>query len=226
MYIKTLPCSPNSDSDFRVIHHWPHLLFLAGLTKLNSISLEVLSNSEKVIGPICQLLFESHSPQKVSEVIGHNRRIEVTITSQFDWFVIGYCMATSNTNSSWIIDLNSPHYLRLLSDGLHYSKNIFNLDWSGLEIDMEIPLISDSPAEYSIHFTSLYPYTKAISHLSLGDVTYMMHTNKCCFHVLQNISRYCPYLKSLLIYYESFVSTKPVDIPKGTMVTIRVLLSS
>ena len=208
----------------RETDHWPHLLFLAGLTKLNSISLELISNSTHVIGPICQLLFESQSPQKVSEVVGHYRRIEVTTTSQFDWFVIGYCIATSNTNSSWNIRyLGSPHNLRLLSDGLHFSKNIFNLDRSGLEINMRILSFSViyRLAEYSIHFSSLYPYTEAISHLSLGGI---IDTNTCCFHVLQNISHYCPYLKSLDIGFGSFVSTKPIDIPKGTMVTIRLLL--
>ena len=178
-------CDQDISSEFEEIQHWPHLLFLAGLTKLNSISLELISDSIYVIGPICQLLFESQSPQKVSEVVGHYRWIDevdtYSVTSQFDWFVIGYCIATSNTNSSWNIELESLHNLQLLSDGLRYSKKYLNLDWSGLEIDMKIPYISDRPAEYSMHFSNLYPYTKAISHLSLGGY---MHTNKCCFHVL------------------------------------------
>ena len=212
--------------EFEESGHWPHILFLAGLTKLNSFSLELITDlrkdSEKIIGPICQLLFESQSPQKVSEVVGHYRRIKVTTTSQFDWFVIGYCIANSNNKSSWNIDyLRSPHHLQLLSDGLHYSKNIFNLDLSGLKIDMKIPDIVISPVEYSTHFSSLYPFTKAISHLSLGS-DFFMHAdgNECCFHVLQNLSYYCPYLKSLEINQWSFVSTKPLDIPRGTIVTI------
>ena len=41
---------------------------------------------------------------------------------------------------------------------------------------------------------------------------------------VEYFSHYCPYLKSLIINSGSFVSTKTVDIPKGTMVTIKLSL--
>ena len=219
--------------------HWPHLLFLAGLTELSPFPLQVImpeSDSKKniVIGPICQLLFEAQSPQKVSDLLSHSRIVVDAFSyksNTFDWFVIGYCIANSNKKSSWIVRVNSPQYLQLLSNGLHYSNSNISLDLSGLSINMYIYISRSamcSPAKYSTLFSQLYPFTKAISQLSLvfrsGYEAYSV--DESCFHVFQNLSYYCPYLKSLsLEIYESFVLKNPLDIPKETMVTTMLKFS-
>ena len=214
--------------------HWPFLLFLAGFTKhgpypFQQLPKEYLSETNSmVIGPLCQLLFESQSPQTVSDMFSH-MKISPLLSATFDWFAIGYCIANSNNKSSWNIKfLNSPQQLQLLSRGLHYSKNNINLNLSGLTINMSITFSKlASPAKFSTLFSTLYPFTKAISHLSLSMYNNGSYPDdECCFHALQNLSYYCPNLKSLSLsmQYRSFVSKKPLDIPKETMVTIRLTL--
>ena len=97
------------------ITHWPVLLFIAGLTQLTHITRRitqwagsVISSGDGVISAhpaLCQLLFESQSPQLVSTVFS-GRRVEPyfrKITSPLDWFVMGYCIAHCDTTSSWSV---------------------------------------------------------------------------------------------------------------------------
>ena len=210
--------------------HWPQLLFYAGLTKLSSfpIMTKKLYITRSDIVPLCQILFEIQSPQYVSDLF-NQMEIDPLLRDTFDWFVIGFCIANSNNKSSWNVDdLDTPQQLQFLLHGLHYnSKNNINLN--GLTINMSVILNEASPMEYSKLFSGLYPFTKAISHLSLvkySDETYP--DDECCFHVLQNLSFYCPNLKSLFLssieYGGSFVSKNSLDIPKDTMVTIALML--
>ena len=212
--------------------NWPHLLFLAGLTKLASFPLEkMLPNNLKAmyIGPMCQLLFETQSSQAVSNVFGH-RRLEVNLglSNHFDWFAIGYCIVNSDkTNSSWNIPkVESPQELKLLSDGLHFSDweravpSQINMNSSKLAINMTI---RTSANEYFKIFPKLYPFTKAISHLNLSHPTYLDDDG---FSVLQNISHYCPNMQTLylLLDFESFVLIESPRLPKETLVTIGLAL--
>ena len=211
---------------------WPYVLFLAGLTKLSPELLQAMISKEYLkginnIGPLCQLLFESQSPQKVSDMFSQTE-LDLFVSETFDWFAIGYCIANSNNKSSWNINfLNSPQHLQLLSHGLHYSKNNIHLDLSGLTINMYISLKLASPAKYSALFSTLYPFTKAISHLSLTSYNDEIYPHdECCFHVLHNLSFCCPNLKSLSlsIFGGCFVSKKPLDIPKEVMLTFQMML--
>ena len=204
---------------------WPHLLFFAGLTKLDFFPFEVImpvNNSEAMyIGPICQLLFETQSSQIVSNVFGH-RRLEVNLglNNHFDWFAIGYCIVNSDKTSSWNIpDVESPQELKLLSDGLHY----FNWEQqssSKLAINMTI---RTSANEYFKIFPMLYPFTKAILHLNLSHPTYLDDDG---FSVLQNLSHFCPNMQTLylLLDFESFVFIESPRLPKETLVTIGLAL--
>ena len=74
---------------------------------------------------LCQLLFESQSPQLVSTVFS-GRRVwpnHLKITSPLDWFAIGYCVAHSD---SWIVEYNHSdtlvQCLQAFSSGLRYSS--------------------------------------------------------------------------------------------------------
>ena len=213
------------------LFHWPNILFLAGLTKFSYPLQQIVPKKylsltdSRVIGPLCQLLFESQSPQRVSDMFSH-MKISPFLGDIFNWFAIGYCIANSNNNSSWNVRyLKTPQDLQLLSHGLHYSKSSIHLNLSGLTINMYITLNLASPAKYSTLFSMLYPFTKAISHLSLSKYMYSdkpYPDDECCFHVLQNLSYYCPNLKSLSLSID--VSKKPLDIPKETMVTITLML--
>ena len=229
-------------SDIMMLHHlglenykeltksyyfdWPHLLFLAGLTKLTSFPLGVImpvNDSNAIyIGPMCQLLFEAQSSQYVSKVF-KNRRLEVdlSLNDHFDWFVIGYCVVNSDNTSSWTIpDVESPRELQLLSDGLHYSNTCINWDQSAvrLAINMTVRKLAN---EYFKIFPKLYPFTQAISHLTLHHSTYLDDDG---FSVLQNLSHYCPNLKSLHLLYDSFVLTETPQLPKDSLVTIGLAL--
>ena len=199
--------------------HFPHLLFLAGLTKLDSLPLEVIIPSQ-TIGPICQLLFETQSPQKVSNFFS-NKRHMVTFYDPFECFAIGYCIANSDNTSSWdILNLESLQHLQLLSDGLHYFKN--TMDMSSSEVTIKMSIWNSANEHFKI-FPRLYPFTKAITHILLND-TDSSYPDNTSFSVLQNLSHYCPNLKSLYIICGSFVLTKPPSIPEETIVTIKLEL--
>ena len=58
---------------------------------------------------LCQLLFESQSPQLVSTVFS-GRRVQPDyeeMTSPLDWFATGYCIAHSDTTSSWSVQFGA-----------------------------------------------------------------------------------------------------------------------
>ena len=43
--------------------------------------------------------------------------------SPLDWFAIGYCIAHSDTTSSWCVEFrDSSQHLQAFSSGLHYSS--------------------------------------------------------------------------------------------------------
>ena len=207
------------DKDLKISYsvHWPHLLFLAGLTKL-SFPLELImpaNNSEVIyIGPMCQVHFETQCPQNVSRVF-RNRRLEVDLSDMIDWFVIGYCISNSDSTSLWFIpSVGPPKYIQSLSDGLHYSGNTIDLDSNSnqLVINMTVTFAK----EYFEIFPRLYPFTKAISELSaclfVDD-----------FPMLHILSHYCPNLKVLRLR-GPFALTESPQLPKKTLVTVGLIL--
>ena len=180
------------------------------------------NNSEiiNIIGPLCQLLFETQISQNVSKVFSHCQ-LEVILSDPFDWFVIGYCIANSDNTSMWDIpNIESPRHLQLLSDGLHYSGSTANLNLSpsGLRINMTITNLA---SEYFKVFPRFYPYTKVISHLVLFDLT---DSGDDGFSVLQNLSHYCPSLKLLYLLHGSGTLTELPQLPKETLVTVGLVL--
>ena len=75
---------------------------------------------------LCQLLFESQSPQLVSTVFS-GRRVWPNYASPLDWFATGYCITHSDTTSSWNVQFKTTfsrtsQHLQAFSSGLHYSS--------------------------------------------------------------------------------------------------------
>ena len=193
------------------ITHWPVLLFIADLTQLTHITELItqwagkLSHDGVILAhpALCQLLFECQSPQLVSTVFS-GRRVgpyNLKITSPLDWFVIGYCIAHCDTTSSWRVYLeNSIQCLQAFSSGLHYSSTTTThcrIEKPGSLTELDILVVENnliSPFLEAFH--SLYPYTQAITILHLnGD----LHSDDKGFPVLQELSHYCPKLRTLTL---------------------------
>ena len=198
------------DTYEKKITHWPVLLFIAGLTQLTPITRlitqwagELSDDGLNLVHPaLCQLLFESQSPQLVSTVFS-GRRVQPDgiVTSTLDWFVIGYCIAHCDTTSSWSVYIE-PYiqHLQAFSSGLHYSSTSSTHCRNGRTgslTELEITVVKNhniSPILEAFH--SLYPYTQAIIQLSLhGD----LYSDDKGLPVLQKLSHYCPKIRELAL---------------------------
>ena len=195
------------------ITHWPVLLFIAGLTQLTHITRLITQWAGVLISDdhdelilahpaLCQLLFECQSPQLVSTVF-KGRRVKPynsKMTSPLDWFVLGYCIAHCDTTSSWsdVVVENSSQCLQAFSSGLHYSSTSgthCRIGKTGSLTEMEI-LVHDEPISPFLEaFRSLYPYTQAITYLTLRGDLHSDHDRG--FPVLQQLFHYCPKLQYL-----------------------------
>ena len=120
------------------LFHWPVLLFIAGLTKLKEIPMDLLQsfpmksevtldNSVVKFHPaIFQLLFETQSPSLISSLFVKNTYMplpwEMTL---LDWFVCGYCITNGSLSSIWCIEyeedaIHTVSCLELFGRGLQY----------------------------------------------------------------------------------------------------------
>lgn len=114
--------------------HWPVLLFIAGLTKLQNVPLNMLqlfSKDEDDSGvkfhpAIFQLLFETQSQTLVSSIFTKKlfrpHPWEMTL---LDWFMAGYCIANSSPSANWAIEYEHDHVqtvqgLEMLVRGINY----------------------------------------------------------------------------------------------------------
>ena len=155
------------DNDYCESVHWPHLLFLAGLTKLSHpFSLELIPKKENLsadyVGSLCQLSFEAQSSQILSTIFS-SRKVDLKfhLYDDFYLFLIGYCIANSDNTTIWVIMQNHESIMysteneiyvfntttscrtySSISDGLHYSLN--TTDWNARpsqpSVHMEIPV--------------------------------------------------------------------------------------
>ena len=95
-----------------------------------------------------QLLFESQSPQLVSTVFS-GRRVQANcnmMASPLDWFAAGYCIAHSDTTSSWNVHFDdnfstyTSQHLQAFSSGLHYSSTTTHVGTGSLtEMTSKLP---------------------------------------------------------------------------------------
>ena len=150
---------------------------------------------------LCQLLFESQSPQLVSTVFSGRRVVPyLSITSPLDWFATGYCIAHSDTTSSWSVEFGarystpSPQYLRAFSSGLHYSSTTTHRSGGTGSLTELTLFINRTVSPYLETFPSLFPYSQALTKLMFnGDLC----SDDRGVPVLQQLSHYCPRLREL-----------------------------
>ena len=191
------------------------------------------SNLIKANPSLCQLLFESQSPQLVSTVFS-GRRVQPNyyeMTSPLDWFATGYCITHSDTTSSWNIQFESfsapsPQWLRAFSYGLRYSSTT-QTHRSGETESLTINLVLGSfmtthVSPYLEFFPSLFPYSQNITVLQLNG--YLCSDDRGV-PVLQQLSHYCPQLRELHlpILRPPYLSLVP-QLPQHTLHTLTLTL--
>ena len=152
------------------------------------------------------------------------------ITSPLDWFATGYCIAHSDTTSSWsvqfgnIVSTTSPQCLQAFSSGLHYSSTTTHRS-GGTGLLTKLTLITkfNSPVSpYLETFPSLFPYSQAITVLELwGDLC----SDDRGVPVLQQLSHYCPRLRELRLprLHPPYLSLVP-QLPQHTLDTLTLML--
>lgn len=190
--------------------HWPVILFVTGLKKLNSI--HHLRNtyawyngiSDHMVmyhfhPAICHAVFESQCPQLVFTMFCAGKVFSPDaneMSSPFDWFTTGYCIAHSDALASWDLYYDDrvnhiPQHLQMLSTGLHYSPTATNTNPS-IRMTANVSFLP----ELLQVFPSLYPNTQAITELGLfGELQ-----SGDGVHVLQEIYSFCPRLQSLSVW--------------------------
>ena len=227
------------DNDYCETVHWPHLLFLAGLTKLSHpFSLELIPREEHLddnyIVSLCQLSFEAESLQILSKFFSL-RMVEINsfhLYDSLDIFLIGYCIANSDDTTIWAIrdykqfrisaagsfkftKIITCTHLSMVSDGLYYSLN--NTGWNARRsqpsVHMKIPVkcLQDIPR---IHLL-----TSVTSELSFYDEKLDSGEGSS---LLYSISHFFPRLVSLQFPKLSFILTDSSQLPQS-LVSIRHL---
>ena len=178
------------------------------------------------------MLFESQSPQLVSTVFS-GRRVQPdkkNMTSPLDWFATGYCIAHSDTTSSWSVRFGnflfspSPRCLQAFSSGLHYSSTTTHRSGgTGLLTELII-LVAHTRVffPYLETFPSLFPYSQAITKLQLSGV---LCSDDRGVPVLQQLSHYCQQLRTLTLprLHPPYLSLVP-QLPQHTLVALNLTL--
>ena len=178
---------------------------------------------------LCQLLFESQSPHLVSTAFSR-RRVQNDrdeMSSPLDWFTTGYCITHSDTTSSWSVEFHGspPQCLQAFSSGLHYSSTTTHRSegtGSLTELTLSTPISDESDSLYLEIFPSLFPYSQAITELTLrGDLC----SDDRGVPVLQQLSHYCPRLRELTlpILHPPYLSQVP-QLPQHTLDTLDLTL--
>ena len=105
--------------------HWPVALFIAGRTRLNGVPANLLQaglhhethkHVTYVNVSLLHLLYETQCPQLIqSTLVTSEQYLSVSGSSALDWFVIGYCIATSA--SKWQVRKQSKK--KITRDHMH-----------------------------------------------------------------------------------------------------------
>ena len=153
------------------------------------------------------------------------------MTSPLDWFATGYCIAHSDTTSSWSVQFGSiastpsPRCLQAFSSGLHYSSTTTHRSGgTGSLTEMILILFCTSPVSpYLETFPSLFPYSQAITKLQLYGC--VLCSDDRGVPVLQQLSHYCPRLRELLLpsLHPPYLSLVP-QLPQHTLDTLTLPL--
>ena len=150
------------DPENAIPDQWSFFIFLAGLTKVEYFPMEVMIDDahEMVAFMDCQLLFEAQAPQTVSKLYAH-RRIVIPYDSLSTFlFSIGYCIANSDSTTSWYLPLHL-YNLHMLVKGLQFSLN--DLDSQERHGPSAVNLsITGFPTMFSDSILSMYPFTNEV----------------------------------------------------------------
>ena len=219
--------------------HWPHILFLAGLTKLSHpFPLGLIPKKKRLylgyIYFLCHLSFEAKSPQILSTMLS-SRNVDPFVhfdpsgrhIDTFGLFLLGYCIANSDNTTTW--DIRDLRYCKqdnrhtvfatftictcfsMISDGLYYSLNTT----ARPSVQMEIYwycLLQNIPRINLLTSVTSQLYGIDGQKLKSGDG----------FSLLQSISHFFPRLLLLELPILSFILTDSPQLPKS-LVTIRDL---
>ena len=235
-YLRGIHLKKEEEESLQVIH-WPVLLFLAGLTRYTSIPPELITpwtglpgDEEIKFHPsLCQLLFETQSPQLVSTVFSGRRVMPDSdkMKSPLDWFATGYCITHSNTTISWRVKFDTEYHhtsqcLQMFSNGLHYSSTMSQRNEGTGSLNELTLYVFRDVSQYLEIFPSVYPYTQAITSLWLGDD---LHSDDHGVPVLQQLSHYCPRLRELILprLHPPYLSLVP-QLPQHILVSLRLTL--
>ena len=198
--------------------HWPVLLFIAGLTKLKDIPLDILqsfsiksdnkfSKSEIKFHPaIFQLLFETQSSLLISSLFCNNTYIPMPWEmTPLDWFVYGYCITHSSQSSFWHIEyeadvIQTSLCLDLLAKGMRYSA--FRKKGGTVKI---ISLLGGSKLlQCLISIIEMRDHVNELSELVLGGE---LIPGRKTDTMLNQVSKAFPYLKRLQVSTDSTFNT-------------------
>ena len=221
--------------------HWPHILFLAGLTKLTCpFSHELIPKKVKLhrsyVISLCQLGFEAQSPQILRTMLS-NRKVEIPMLfyhpyGVLDVFLLGYCIANSDNTTVWALggprkengltvtftDLkNKCMCYSMISDGLYYSLN--TTDWNARPSQPSVHLqisakcvFQDTPRVHLLTSVTSELYIINDQQLNSGEG----------FSFLQSLSHFFPRLVVLHLPKLSFILTDSPQLPQS-LVSIRHL---
>ena len=188
--------------------HWPVLLFIAGLTKLEGLSVSILRSSmpnppvaiEDYITPVmtslCQLLFETQSPLLVSSCFPEGN-FKPTLDSSLDAVVVGYCIAHSTPRCNWylmyFVHEHKPQHLLMLATGLHYSNDTSNRGGNITDVHLDA---YDQLSECIEVLPRLHPYTSELRVLRLSG---LLTFGKANLDLLVQFATFYPKLQELTV---------------------------
>ena len=165
--------------------HWPVALFLAGLTKLDPVSYPIneitgcMNEEPGFIGAYCQMLFEAQLEKEYDVHVFANHAIVIEESLSNSLFAIGYCIASSDSTTSWSLTVNlreTPHNLQMLSNGLQH-----RLDWKtrpGPSLNLSF---TGFAREFPGSSLSMYSFTELSLHSILTSADQQVY-------LLQNLS--------------------------------------
>ena len=164
-------------TSFTSVVHWPVALFIAGRTKLRGIPIDILHkglthNTRKHVTyvnvSLLHLLYETRCPELIqSTLLTDEQYLSVSGNSALDWFVIGYCIATSA--SRWQVEKQS----RKLFTQDHMDQLAMGLNLGGSKTSCKkgyiasLQIIDESWVEISNILEWLQNHTRSVTELRL-----------------------------------------------------------
>ena len=193
--------------------HWPVALFIAGKTQLSEVPISLLEaglhddthkNITFVKVSLLHLLYETQCPELIqSTLLTDEQYLSVSGNSALDWFVIGYCIATST--SEWQVRKQSKkkvahEHMRQLAMGLNLGSEASY----GKGMITSLHITDKSWIKISNILEWLHLHTTSVTDLKLVAIgrskIQKRHGQKCINSELQTHVLY-PALETLAIGY-------------------------